>query len=124
MATLHASGTQCHSNHACTVYCISLPALVQVILARGVLIHVAALLDKAFRGKPTSELYFVMVMCPLCMNLVQVDLVSKQVCRSAASVSLAEQCIQQSEPVISSLTGSCGLQLAYGLRLLVMARAQ
>ena len=44
----------------------------QVILGRGVLIHVAALLDNAFYGHPTALLYFVMVMCPLCMNLIQV----------------------------------------------------
>ncbi|DBA75969.1 TPA: hypothetical protein ACH3X2_008905 [Trebouxia sp. C0005] len=42
-----------------------------VILGRGVLIHVAALLDNLFYGHPTALLYFVMVMCPLCMNLVQ-----------------------------------------------------
>lgn len=47
-------------------------AAMQVILSRGLLIHVAALLDKAFRGHPNALLYFVMVMCPLCMNLVQV----------------------------------------------------
>lgn len=45
----------------------------QVILGRGILIHVAALLDKTFRGHPNALLYFVMVMCPLCMNLVQVS---------------------------------------------------
>lgn len=45
---------------------------VQVILGRGFLIHVAAVLDHLFRGHPTALLYFVMVMCPLCMNLVQV----------------------------------------------------
>ena len=44
----------------------------QVILGRGVLIHVAALLDNLFYGHPTALLYFVMVMCPLCMNLIQV----------------------------------------------------
>ena len=44
----------------------------QVILGRGLLIHVAALLDNLFSGHPTALLYFVMVMCPLCMNLVQV----------------------------------------------------
>jgi len=44
----------------------------QVILGRGVLIHVAALIDHLFYGHPTALLYFVMVMCPLCMNLVQV----------------------------------------------------
>lgn len=42
-----------------------------VILTRSVLIHVAAVLDHLFRGHPTALLYFVMVMCPLCMNLVQ-----------------------------------------------------
>lgn len=42
-----------------------------VILGRGILIHVAAVLDRLFYGHPTALLYFVMVMCPLCMNLIQ-----------------------------------------------------
>ena len=54
----------------CSSY--SLRLSLQVILGRGVLIHVAALLDNLFYGHPTALLYFVMVMCPLCMNLVQV----------------------------------------------------
>ena len=54
-----------HSDYSCHV-------VLQVILARGILIHVAAVLDDLFHGHPTALLYFVMVMCPLCMNLVQV----------------------------------------------------
>lgn len=112
------SSKQHDSSYLIANYCISLAAMVQVILARGVLIHVAALLDKAFQNKPTAELYFVMVMCPLCMNLVQVDLVFKHFCRSAAPVCLAAQCTQQSKPVIWS-TGC--LAACVGLKACLLA---
>ena len=44
----------------------------QVIAAKAVLVHVAEVLDSAFSGHPTLLLFFVMIMCPLCMNLLQV----------------------------------------------------
>lgn len=44
----------------------------QVIAAKAVLVHVAEALDSAFSGHPTLLLFFVMAMCPLCMNLLQV----------------------------------------------------
>ncbi len=68
--------THWHSLSAFSVSrCYDTPSFdlaVQAILGRGILIHVAALLDNLFYGHPTALLYFVMVMCPLCMNLVQV----------------------------------------------------
>lgn len=42
-----------------------------IILFRHQLIHVAAELDRAFRGYPNILLLFVMVTCPLLMNLLQ-----------------------------------------------------
>jgi hypothetical protein len=44
----------------------------QVIAAKAVLVHVAGVLDRAFNGHPMLLLFFVMIMCPLCMNLLQV----------------------------------------------------
>ena len=44
----------------------------QVVSAQALLVHAARLLDTAFAGHPTALLYFVMVMCPLFMNLTQV----------------------------------------------------
>ncbi|KAK9866951.1 hypothetical protein WJX84_004349 [Apatococcus fuscideae] len=42
-----------------------------VIAAKELLVDAARLLDAAFAGHPTALLYFVMVMCPLFMNLIQ-----------------------------------------------------
>ena len=42
-----------------------------IILFRHQLIHVAAKLERAFRGHPNILLLFVMVACPLIMNLLQ-----------------------------------------------------
>ena len=44
----------------------------QVVVARSVLHHVAALLDHVFAGRPTAELFAVMIFGPLLMNMVQV----------------------------------------------------
>ena len=44
----------------------------QVIALKAELIHVAALLDRLFAGHPVSLLLFVMICCPLIMNLFQV----------------------------------------------------
>ena len=44
----------------------------QVIAAKAVLVHVTEVLDSAFSGHPTLLLFLVMIMCPLCMNLLQV----------------------------------------------------
>ncbi len=48
--------------------------LVQVISGQALLVEAARLLDSAFAGHPTLELYFVMLVCPLLMNLIQVQL--------------------------------------------------
>ena len=45
---------------------------VQVITAKPVLLPLANILDKLFRGHPVLLLYFVMIMCPLVMNVIQV----------------------------------------------------
>ncbi|KAK9840897.1 hypothetical protein WJX84_000898 [Apatococcus fuscideae] len=42
-----------------------------VVSAQALLVDAARLLDAAFAGHPTALLYFVMVMCPLFMNLTQ-----------------------------------------------------
>lgn len=45
----------------------------QVFMLRGLLIHIARALDSVFRGHPFALLYFVMLCCPLLMNLLQVN---------------------------------------------------
>lgn len=45
---------------------------VVVITARRALTGIARLLDTAFRGRPTAQLFAVMIMCPLAMNMIQV----------------------------------------------------
>ena len=47
----------------------------QVVMGHKVLVDAARVLDAAFAGHPTALLYFVMVMCPLFMNLTQVAIV-------------------------------------------------
>mmetsp|Transcript_18975 Transcript_18975/g.57310 ORF Transcript_18975/g.57310 Transcript_18975/m.57310 type:complete len:324 (-) Transcript_18975:5-976(-) len=42
-----------------------------VVVAKGPLHHVAALLDRLFAGRPTAELFAVMIFGPLLMNMVQ-----------------------------------------------------
>eukprot|EP00884_Botryococcus_braunii_P004807 jgi/Botrbrau1/14327/Bobra.0287s0019.1 len=42
-----------------------------VVGGQGVLVRVAAVLDQGFRGHPVALLFFVMIMCPLFMNLFQ-----------------------------------------------------
>jgi len=42
-----------------------------VFMLRGLLIHIARALDSVFRGHPFALLYFVMLCCPLLMNLLQ-----------------------------------------------------
>lgn len=44
----------------------------QVIGAKPVLLPVASVLDVVFQGHPVLLLYFVMIMCPLVMNIIQV----------------------------------------------------
>jgi hypothetical protein len=34
-------------------------------------VHIAQAVDSAFAGHPTALLFFVMIMCPLLMNLLQ-----------------------------------------------------
>ena len=48
-------------------------ARLQVVSARGGLAAIAVQLDRAFTGHPNVELYAVMIMCPLLMNMVQVS---------------------------------------------------
>lgn len=43
-----------------------------MVLAQRWLQRVAHLLDAAFEGRPTAELFTVMICCPLLMNMVQV----------------------------------------------------
>ena len=43
----------------------------QVIGARAGLVHIAQAVDSAFAGHSTALLFFVMIMCPLLMNLLQ-----------------------------------------------------
>jgi hypothetical protein len=45
---------------------------VQVVLLQRWLQRVAQLLDGVFMGRPTAELFTVMICCPLLMNMVQV----------------------------------------------------
>lgn len=49
-------------------------AVLQVVLLGTMLIHIAQGLDAAFAGHPTLLLFFVMICCPLCMNMIQVGL--------------------------------------------------
>ena len=44
----------------------------QVFASRALLIHIAKALDAIFRGHPIAMLYFVMICCPLLMNILQV----------------------------------------------------
>lgn len=44
----------------------------QVIGAKPALLPIARLLDDWFRGHPILLLFFVMIMCPLVMNIIQV----------------------------------------------------
>lgn len=44
----------------------------QVISAKPVLLPLAKLLDEIFGGHPVLLLFFVMIMCPLIMNVIQV----------------------------------------------------
>lgn len=44
----------------------------QVVLLQRWLQRVAQLLDSCFVGRPTAELFTVMICCPLLMNMVQV----------------------------------------------------
>lgn len=48
------------------------PACPQVVLMQRWLQRVAQLLDSCFVGRPTAELFTVMICCPLLMNMVQV----------------------------------------------------
>lgn len=50
----------------------TLMRILQVILFRSLLIHLASLLDAIFRGHPVALLFFVMICCPLLMNIFQV----------------------------------------------------
>ncbi|GAB4815021.1 hypothetical protein N2152v2_002067 [Parachlorella kessleri] len=76
-----------------------------VILLGRVLGHVAEALDDAFRGHPTLLLYFVMICCPLCMNMIQVliqDAIIKWQKPASASTSLKQlevmpESLEQSE---------------------------
>ena len=43
-----------------------------VVSAQALLTGVARLLDRQFQGHPTLELFTVMIMCPLLMNMLQV----------------------------------------------------
>jgi len=45
---------------------------VQVVAAHKPLRRVAHGLDVGFHGKPTAELFAVMICCPLLMNMIQV----------------------------------------------------
>ena len=62
----------------------------------------ARLLDSAFAGHPTALLYFVMVMCPLFMNLAQVQLHLPVVSGDQCFICLFLQVLE---------TGSMALQL-------------
>lgn len=46
--------------------------IAQVLILRSSLVHVARLLDLIFDSRPLALLYFVMICCPLLMNLLQV----------------------------------------------------
>lgn len=48
-------------------------------MAKGPLHHVAALLDRLFAGRPTAELFAVMIFGPLLMNMVQVRVIRRSV---------------------------------------------
>ena len=43
----------------------------QIYLLRDALTHIAHILDHLFRGNTTALLYFVMIACPLTMNVIQ-----------------------------------------------------
>lgn len=44
----------------------------QIFLLEDALLHIAHVLDVVFHGNPTGQLYFVMIACPLAMNVLQV----------------------------------------------------
>ena len=50
--------------------------VLQVIAAKAVLLPLARVLDNVFWGHPVLLLYFVMIMCPLVMNIIQVRIAS------------------------------------------------
>ncbi len=50
--------------------------VLQVIAAKAVLLPLARVLDNMFWGHPVLLLYFVMIMCPLVMNIIQVRIAS------------------------------------------------
>ncbi len=55
---------------------VSLPLVcAQVVLLGKVLMHISRALDSAFEGKPVQLLWFVMICCPLIMNMIQVGTV-------------------------------------------------
>ena len=72
----------------------------QVAAAHKPLSRVAALLDKAFAGHTTAELFSVMICCPLLMNLVQVS-VYDRVTRSKQQIELLT--VQCPKPTLLSL---------------------
>ena len=45
-------------------------------MLRSLLIHIARGLDATFRGHPVAMLYFVMICCPLLMNILQASSLS------------------------------------------------
>lgn len=65
----------------------------QVLLLGGLLAGTAGLLDRAFDGQPAMLLFFVMVACPLAMNLIQV--LDLPVCHVAADPAGAIGCDRQ-----------------------------
>lgn len=46
---------------------------VQVIGCKPILVPAAGVLDAVFRGHPVLLLFFVMIMCPMTMNILQVN---------------------------------------------------
>ena len=47
--------------------------MMQVIACKSILVPVAHVLDVIFQGHPNLLLFFVMIMCPLTMNVLQVS---------------------------------------------------
>ena len=47
--------------------------MTQVIACKSILVPVAHVLDVIFQGHPNLLLFFVMIMCPLTMNILQVS---------------------------------------------------
>lgn len=64
-------GTVVRSHHVAACKTCITPNHTQVVLLSPLLVHVASLLDAAFSGQPNALLAFVMVVCPLLMNMVQ-----------------------------------------------------